>query len=129
MTAAELFDIVKERGLTIRVNDNGQAVVSGSPERMTPALVAALKTHRAEIITFLGFGTKPVKPVQCEIAPDTECLWPGNGYVGPHYFPGLGYPVGAFFFRKIGETDWQPIPGRTWNEETKRGHVERKAKS
>src|SRR5215475_5178767 len=111
MTAAQLFEIVKERELTIKVNDNGQTVVSGNRERMTPALIEALKAHRSEIITFLGLGTRPIKPIQCDKEPDTECLWPGNNYVGPHYFPELGYPVGAYFFRKIGETEWQPIPG------------------
>lgn len=125
MTATELFQIVKDRELTIKVNDNGQAVVSGNPERLTPALVEALKTHRREIITLLGLGTTPIKPVQHETKPDTECLWPGNGYIEPHYFPNLGYPTGAYFFRKIGETEWKPIPGRTWDEETKRGKVEK----
>jgi hypothetical protein len=126
MTAEDLYRIVHERGLTIKVNDNGQPVVSGNREVLTPALIEALKTHRNEILTMLGFGVKPPKPIESEKPPEAECLWPGNGYTGPHWFPECGWPVGAYFFRKIGSETWEPIPGRTWNDETKRGTIEQK---
>lgn len=125
MKAEKLFEIVQDRGLKIMVRD-GTPIVCGDKERMTPALIETLKAHRSEILEYLGLGITPVKPITHDKEPDTECFWPGNEYIGPLYFPELGYPVGAYFYRKIGETDWSAIPGRTWDAETKRGTIEKK---
>lgn len=120
MNATELIAIVKSRGLSIRLDDKGRPVVSGDVSRCTPALIEALKTHRKDILNHLGYQI-PIQPKSAEPLPEHECLWPGNGYVGPHWFPDRGWPTGAYFFRKIGDSDWLPIPGRTWDESAKCG--------
>jgi hypothetical protein len=40
-----------------------------------------------------------------------ECKW-GRGHIGPHLSPESGWPAGAGWWRYVGDTDWQPIPGR-----------------
>jgi hypothetical protein len=56
-----------------------------------------------------------------DMQPEIELLWPGTGYVSRPYFPESGWPIGAYFWRRVGETGWQPIPGRVWDTEAKQG--------
>jgi hypothetical protein len=53
-------------------------------------------------------GDTPEAP---DFAQPIECRW-GMGYVGRHYYPAQGWPVGARFWRYAGEGDaaWRPIP-------------------
>lgn len=125
MKAEDLFRIVEDRGLRIVVNDEGKPVVRGDQSVMTPALVEALKTHRYEVLAHLGLAL-PTPPIGSAEQP-IECLWPGNGFIGRHWFPENGWPTGAYFYRRAGETAWLEIPGRKWDVEKKCGATERKS--
>ena len=124
MKAEELFKIVEDRGLRIKINDEGQPIVSGDTSVLTPVLIEALKAHRHEILAHLGLAIP--KPPVGSTEQSLECLWPGNDFIGRHWFPENGWPAGAYFFRRAGQEEWLPIPGRKWDAETKRGTFESK---
>lgn len=124
MKATELIAIVERRGLTVKIS-NGVPVLSGAREKLTPAIIEAMKVHRFEILQHLGLAIPSDPPGSVDQA--IELLWPGNEYVSRHWFPENGYPVGAYFMRQVGSQEWQPIPGRTWDKQKKRGMVDRKA--
>jgi hypothetical protein len=63
-------------------------------------------------------GTK--HPVPHEPARPVEVLFPGTGLESRATEPGR-WPAGAYFWRHAGQTDWRPIPGRTWDAAAKRG--------
>ena len=123
MKAKDLLAIVERRGLTLTIS-NGQPVIRGDKKKMTPAIVEALKMHRFEMLQHLGLAI-PVDPpgVQEQVI---ELLWPGNDYVSKHWFPEVGFPVGAYFYRQSGSQEWLPIPGRMWDKDRKRGTVEKR---
>lgn len=124
MKAADLFKIVEERGMTITVNDDGKPVLRGNVSASTPALIDALKAHRHEILSHLGLAI-PTPPVGSTEQP-VECLWPGNDFIGRHWFPDNGWPAGAYYYRRVGNQEWIEIPGRKWNSQSKCGTVEKK---
>jgi len=112
MRLDELLPLLGERGLSVEVNEQGDPKLIGDSADVTPLLRKALARRRAEIIDhFLS-----------KIRAKVECLWPGTGYIGPHWFTER-WPAGAYFWRQTGTEDWQPIPGRAWDEATKRGKV------
>jgi len=103
MTLDELLEIVEERGLSVTLGPDGQPRLRGPKEEATPALVEMLRLCRDDIIERLrpAHDTYQVQ----------ECRW-RNGHVGTHSNPEQGWPVGAGWWRPVGETKWQPIPGR-----------------
>ena len=110
MTAAEILEIVGERGLSIRLGDHGQPFLSGPEKEKTPALVDVLRLHRREI----------VEHVRATMPPCREFLWRGgNRYTeDPRDAEfGTGYQAGAWWWRVEGESAWLAIPGRGGEQE------------
>ncbi len=112
MSTEELLQIVKDRGLSVAIQD-GQPVLrpAGSPAA-TARLMAVLKLHRERIVAQLTRRSAFDGP---EAAGPVELLFPGTGLIAPHAFPEHGWPVGAYFWRTAGADAWQPIPGRVWD--------------
>lgn len=121
MKVEKLLEIVESRGLKVRVSA-GRPVLVGNPTEVTPVLMEAVKTHRRDILEHLGLAINET----CKEAEEQqiECLWPGTQTVGRHWFPAHGWPVGAYYYRKVGAAEWQPIPGRVWDAGKKRGTVD-----
>lgn len=115
-----LLKAVDGRGLVLRLDEDGQPRVSGPRDQLTPALLAALKAFRREIIERLGGKPAPAPAPP----PPREWLWKGGcryteqpddaGYSQPAW-----HPVGAWWWRRRGESAWQLVPGR---EEFAKGH-------
>lgn len=131
-TVDEMISLCESLGIQF-IMDNGKPFMKPCPECRDEALVLAKLFRRepfrtAVLKTKLPDLVKEIKTPEPEHTPNNEqkveCLWPGTGYIGPHDFPESGWPSGAYFYRKIGDSDWMPIPGRNWDNETKRGTIE-----
>lgn len=106
MTVDEIVELVEERGLHIEVSYLGVPSIVGPSEEVTPALLAVLKLYRDEIVQAL-------RP-----APPREWLWRfGQQYREDPRDTTYGHedrhPVGAWWWRRMGDTGWRPVPGRT----------------
>jgi hypothetical protein len=96
-----VLDVVGERGLELAIGMDGAPRVSGPSTEITDGLRLALKANRKEILAYLkSQGAEQPK----------ECLWK-TGHISPHWFSGSAWPVGAFWWRYVGETEWRGIPG------------------
>lgn len=108
MTTDEILAVLKDRGLAVVCDDGGNLALRGDKAQATPALLRVLAFHKGELVE--RFRPKPAM----------ELLWPGpppyqgDGCVSPHWFPDAGWPCGAKFWRYVGETEWQPIPGKPY---------------
>lgn len=128
MDVNKLLKIIDERGFLLTVVDGKPAIKAkpGCCPGFSQALFDAVKTHAVDLLNALGYPvSEPPAPATEENQQNIELLWPGTGYISRHWLPQYGYPAGAYFFRTVTEQfgvgKWQPIPGRAWNEETRRG--------
>jgi len=108
-TATELVSLCDVLGIRIMTTEDGKASIrvytDASGNNKEGELLAKLMRRepwRSEILKLKA----PSRVV--------ECLWPGTGYIGAHN--GKDWPVGAYYWRNAGDTDWKPIPGRTWDK-------------
>jgi hypothetical protein len=106
MRLDDLFGLVERRGMRIVWGDGGPAL-AGDTKEATPRLLRYLKLRREEIAARLRPAPAPAPAPE---RPAVECRW-NTGLVGGHWFPENGWPVGAWWWRHAGETDWRPIPG------------------
>lgn len=98
MDLPRLLEILRERGLSIEVDGNGQPRLIGKPALATTKLLTAIKWHRSELIRMFA------KSLPMEVKY-------GVGHVTRSVFPGDGWPAGGWWWRHVGDTVWQPIPG------------------
>lgn len=120
----EMISLCDTLGITF-VATNGKPYMKACPDCREEAMVLANLFGREPFRTMV-IERKLRDLVDTNPEPVAECLWPGTGLVGLNHCNPNEWPVGAYFYRKIGETDWVPIPGRTWDAETKRGTIEKK---
>lgn len=99
MTTHDLIALMKKRGVNVVLGEDGAPRLTGRVSEVTPAIKKVLKFHRQRIIDSL----------QTQLP--SECRW-ANGFVGRHWFTDQGFPTGAGWWRKLGDAEWQPIPGR-----------------
>lgn len=115
MSLQNVLSIVKERGLTLALGDDGLPRVRGKVRSEgTAALLDALKAYRREIIEHLG-GTVPPELKEPTTRKRREWLWAtGHRYVEylEDAMPADASPAGAWWWRLEGEPDWLPVPGR-----------------
>jgi hypothetical protein len=124
-TVDELIQVCDALGIDFALNGVGEPVLKVKRNvRAEGELLAKLlrcNPWRANVLKRKGLdGTKPLVPH--EPARPVEVLFPCTGLESRAVEP-RQWPAGAFFWRYVGETQWQPIPGRTWNVETKKGRV------
>lgn len=138
MLLEEFLDVTEERlprieemmalcdtlGITF-IAKNGKPYMKPCPDCQEEAKVIA-KLFKREPFRTMVIERKLSDLVDRRPEPAVECLWPGTGLIGLNHCAENEWPVGAFYYRKIGETTWVPIPGRTWDAETKRGVVEKR---
>lgn len=113
MSLDSVLDILRERGLQIRVSADGKPTVAGKKDEITDAVRETLAAYRDEIIERL-------KPTQRR-----EFLWP-NGAIALDclHLAQDAFPFGAWYWRWLGENDWWPIPGKTWSGELTEAQTE-----
>ncbi len=116
-----LLSAVHDRGLKLRLGEDGQPRVSGPKDQLTPALLGALKAFRREIVERLGGKPAPPAP---EVLPPREWLWQGgHRYTEQPADAGYGradwHPAGAWWVRRQGDSAWHQLPGR---EDYVQGH-------
>lgn len=119
MKISALLKIIHARKFTIII-DGTQPKLRGNPDEATPTLMEAIRIHRNGILMAMGFG---IGESPEDSANDVECYFPGNEKVSQRWYREVGWPIGAYFYRRVGSEDWLPIPGRLWNPEEKTGIV------
>lgn len=106
MIAREIVAWLEERGITLRVKEDGTlgAKQDGrhSKEKFA-AIIDKVKARRDDLLAFFRWRDSPVSE------PVHECQW-ATGHVGPHDFPEQGWPTGATHYRLLGEEAWTEIP-------------------
>jgi hypothetical protein len=106
MIAREIVTWLEERGITLRVKEDGTlgAKQDGrhSRERFA-AIIDKVKARRDDLLAFFHWRDRPVAD------PVHECQW-ATGHVSPHSFPEQGWPTGATHYRLLGEEAWTEIP-------------------
>ncbi len=117
----EMIDLCDSLGITF-VATNGKPYMRACPDCTEEAKVLANLFGREPFRTMV-IERKLSSALDAKGEPITECLWPGTGLVSPNHCDKGEWPVGAFFFRKIGGTEWQAIPGRTWDADTRHGKI------
>ena len=115
MTTEEILEEIRKRGLEIVLSEDGVLKLRGSSEEKTPALLKALRHHRERIVGRL-FPGKEVKPPPLPPRP-REFLWrTGHTYTqtpnDPRHAMEEFAPVGAWWWRWQGESEWRAVPGR-----------------
>jgi hypothetical protein len=117
MLLERVLEIVKERGLSIRLKPDGNPGLFGPKAEASAALLGTLKLFRGEIVEMLKKEAPPSDPLAApppaeipDFARPIECLW-ANGYRGSHSFPESGWPIGSRYWRYVGESNWRRIPG------------------
>jgi hypothetical protein len=104
VTTEQIIALVRQRGLAFTLKD-GRPLLVGPKAEATPALMHALKWHREDIVAHL-LATAP-----------REWLWrDGHRYTespddGGTFGRADWHPVGAWWWRKQGETAWEAVPG------------------
>ncbi len=104
MSTDDLLAELAERGLAIAFV-GGNPTLRGPAEAATPVLIRVLKRHREEIVRRLA------------PPPPREWLW-RTGYVeverpgSPTWGKPDAHKDTAFWWRKQGQSGWQPVPGR-----------------
>ena len=115
-----ILGVVEERGLSIHVSPEGKPFLRGPREEVTAALKDALDAYRDEILA--SFARDPPAPPQPEVYRPREWRWRfGQGYTETPADEWIWqhedrHPVGAWWFRRQGETTWQTVPGRPATE-------------
>lgn len=108
MTTDEVLAELAARGLKVVLTPDGSPALLGKREEVTPALMGALRWHRDEIVRRLKPADAP-RP--------REWLWRfGHRYTeGPRdsrFGDPEWHPIGAFWWRFVGEKEWELVPGR-----------------
>lgn len=131
LTLSVILDEVKARGLSLALAD-GTPRLRGDPAMITSTLLGVLKRRRDEVIALLreeqglppapgGAEATPApapSPAPVVLPSPREWLW----YSGHRHIEGPDdpwlfghadrHPVGAWFWRCVGEGNWRPVPGR-----------------
>jgi hypothetical protein len=106
-TAGEIVGLCESLGIGFGLNGEGQPVLkSPAGMRAEGKLVARLlsrEPYRSAVIEAKGLMCPKMPPA-------IECRW-NTGLIGQHWFPENGWPIGAWWWRHVGEADWKPIPG------------------
>ena len=123
MTTDELLAEIRERGFQILLKDN-QPILRGDKTKLTPTLRAVLRWHRDKLIAHLTPKdawrarewswlppTEEAPPThRYTETPDNEWLWAHAGR----------YPVGARWWRYVGDDLWHEIPREEISHERSR---------
>lgn len=100
MTLNELKAILSRRGLTLAMGETGP-ILRGPKHRASPALMEALQRRKEEIVAQMLAGPR------CR-----EWLWRCGGHTYREAAPDSEpHPVGAWWWRRQWDTQWQVVPG------------------
>lgn len=100
-----LVEVLKRRGLSVGLDPAGRPVLRGPTEEKTPAILSMLSAYRAELIERLGLELSTAKL--------REWLWrDGHRYTEDAEAPKADHPVGATWWRYVGESGWRLIEER-----------------
>jgi hypothetical protein len=102
LTTERLLSILAERGLQVLLNDRGLPILRGPRLAATPKLLRVLRhpCHRQALVQrLLGRRLR-------------EFLW-RTGYREKEWAVDKPdwFPVGVLWWRYVGDTTWQPVPG------------------
>lgn len=75
MTVQELFSQLSDAGVILDISAEGNLVVDGPRQCLTPEVLARVRAHKAELLTLLRTNPANNKPVPCPTCGDTE-RWP-----------------------------------------------------
>lgn len=104
MTTDELLKLLAGRGLRVVRDAAGKLALRGDRAAATDRLMKALGFHRTELEKLF-----PTKLEELGQPKEKQYLWRfGQTATLPASGPP---PVGAWWFRYVGETEWRPVPG------------------
>ena len=101
MNATQLAALLTERGLSVRLGDGGQPLLSGPAAEKTPVLIRVVKLLRGPLLAHLGLTPRR-----------RLFLFPtGNVYDDAHWPHDDRCPTTVGWWRYEDDPDWHAVPG------------------
>lgn len=109
-TVEKILKVVRERGLTIRIKD-GQSVISGDVERITPTLRQALTEFREQILDYLKLDHRKTRPAGEPDFKRTVFVIDAFGQIAM-VVSAENWKNGRVAWQYHGDDGWRPIVGK-----------------